>query len=286
MHCLPLLLAGAALFCPSASAASPSPSKQDPSITASESRAFQLGYQLELPGASAEVFIHDVEALGNIGDESAIAPEVNDLDTEAAQLRIAEGSAYNRALILANEQGAPSDTRTWLQQRVDQLEQPVVMSSAALPYLKTQPATARIIATLDEATELRAETLDHDDSLSTWLILTSGKDALWARDTGQLCARMYVSLDKSDGLHHPTPTAMVLVSTAPSNAPLAVLRALRAIGPSPDRIAPTESLIIPPTTVESSYDTITQAFVGSEIAEQDAKVQASAATTPPAAGAN
>jgi len=234
-------------------------------ITNSESQAYQLGYQLELPAARAELFIHSVENLQNATDDDAVDTQhIRDLDTNAAELRSTEASAYNRAILLANSMGAPTGLKTWLAQSVDLLEEPVVISPEAKKFETAQPATARILSTLDEATTLHAQSVGNDSSVMTWLKITSGKDALWARDLGMLSARIYVSLAQNDGFHHPTPTAADLVNTAPSNMPLSVLRALRDIAPPVDKIAPSDSLILDPDVIQASYLTITNAFIGDQ----------------------
>jgi len=244
-------------------------------ISSSESQAYQLAYQLEVPAARSEVFIHSVEDLQRLTDEVAIEQSVKDLDSNAAELRSTEASAYNRALILATSMGAPASLRTWLQQSVTMLEAPVVIADDVKDIQKDQPATARIISTLDECTALHTQSVDNQSSVMLWLKISSGKDALWANDVGALSARMYVSLSQADGLHHPTPSAALLAKSAPKNTPLEVLRALRAIAPPIDKIAPTDSLVLNPDVVQAAYSVLTAQFAG-----DSAPPTAPAGTTP------
>lgn len=239
----------------------------DGNISIAESRAFQVGYQLEIPGARAEIFIHNVERLQEVDQEPQIAGRIGDLDSDAARLRSVEASSYNRALTLAETAGAPSDLKSWLQSCVDLLEKPVVISDDAKGYLTTEPQTARILSTLDEATALRAQTVDKDMSIVTWLKLSYGNSSLWARQVGMLTARIYISLELQDGLHHPTPTAAELVAKAPGDAPLSVLRALRALEPPVTQIGPLDAMIINPVVVQASYNCITSAFMGRQLGD-------------------
>jgi hypothetical protein len=244
------------------SAASFSANARSLAISDSESQAYQLAYQLELPSARAELFIHSVEELNSLTDDAAIDTKVKDLDSQAAELRSAEGSAYNRALILANKMGAPTTVKTWLQNTVDLLEAPVALSDDAKKEADTQPATARILSTLDEATALHEQAVSKDDSISLWLKISGGKNVVWAKEVGALSARVYVSISNADGPHHPTPAARELVNSAPKDTPLDVLRALRALAPPTDQIGPSDSLVLRPEVIQAAYLTVTGAFIG------------------------
>lgn len=201
------------------------------SSAAAQAQMFALGFALQTPVAQSEVFLADVKKLQltQPGEDAALSTAL--LARQAKDLRGTELRAYQASAHMLHALGAPQSLQTWAAGTVRLLSQPQIVSAEARPYLKSDPATATILATIDEAEAVKIIADRSSASLQTWLKLSQGGAGVWTQTVGRLAAGMQASATQGQPFLLPRETVRRLRASAPPGAPLAVLRALSALVP-------------------------------------------------------
>lgn len=233
---LALLLALSGVQTARASAPPPAPpavSAPDTSAAAPPPQAqmFQLGLALQLPAAQSEVLLADVKTLQSTEPGADTARQTAQLARQAKALRRSERRCYQAASRLLGTLGAPPALRTWADGTVRLLSRPQIVSDEARPYVKSDPDTATILATIDEAEAVKVIGDRSAASLQTWLKLSQGGAGVWAQTLGRLAAGMQAAGASAHPFLLPREAVRRLRQTAPPGIPLPALRTLSVLVP-------------------------------------------------------
>ncbi len=232
-------------------------------VPAAQQQAFQLGYALQEPAAQTEQFLQAVKGLKTITDDVQGVSEVGRLAKQSESLRATEQRAYRQAAGMLRALGAPEALQTWAGRAADRLSHPLVLSKDAKSFLTSDPNTATVMGTIDEAQELKTDADAHLSGVASWMKITEGGDAVWATALGGLAAGMHaaVSADRSLPLSRTDP--LTLRNAAPFGTPGPVLDALTSLSPSagnlaglirlPEALIPPKDLRGPEATLLASY---------------------------------
>lgn len=201
------------------------------SAAASQAPLFTLGYALQTPAAQSALFLADVKALrfAQPGEEAAQSTAL--LARQAKDLRRAELLSYKDASRMLRSLSAPPPLQTWADGTVHLLTLPQIVSDEAKPYVKSDPPTAAILATIDEAEAVKIIADRSAPSLQAWLKLTQGGAGVWVSVVGRLAANMQASAATGQTFLLPREAVRHLRATAPPGTPLSVLRTLSALAP-------------------------------------------------------
>ncbi len=206
---------------------SPAPSAAAPA----QGQMFALGFALQTPAARSEALLADVKNLQLADPAQDAAPATALLARQAKDLRKSELRSYQEAARLLRALGAPQSLQSWAEGTVHLLTRPQIVSPEARPYVKSDPATATILATIDEAEAVKVIGDRSNASLLTWLKLSQGGAGVWAQTVGRLAAGMQASAASGQPFLLPREAVHRLRASAPPGAPLAVLRTLSALVP-------------------------------------------------------
>lgn len=206
---------------------SPAPSAATPA----QMQMFALGFALQMPAARSEAFLADVKQLQLMepGEDTVAATAL--LARQARNLRRTQMRSYQTTARLLHTLGAPESLQSWAEGTARLLSQPQIVSPEARTYVKSDPATAAILAAIDEAEAVKVIGDRNNISLLTWMKLSQGGAGIWAQTVGRLAAGMQVSAASAHSFLLPRAAVQHLRTTAPPGTPLAVLRALSALAP-------------------------------------------------------
>lgn len=206
---------------------SPAPSAATPA----QMQMFALGFALQMPAARSEAFLADVKQLQLMepGEDTVAATAL--LARQARNLRRTQMRSYQTTARLLHTLGAPESLQSWAEGTARLLSQPQIVSPEARTYVKSDPATAAILAAIDEAEAVKVIGDRNNISLLTWMKLSQGGAGIWAQIVGRLAAGMQVSAASAHSFLLPRAAVQRLRATAPPGTPLAVLRALSALAP-------------------------------------------------------
>lgn len=206
---------------------SPAPSAATPA----QMQMFALGFALQMPAARSEAFLADVKQLQLMepGEDTVAATAL--LARQARNLRRTQMRSYQTTARLLHTLGAPESLQSWAEGTARLLSQPQIVSPEARTYVKSDPATAAILAAIDEAEAIKVIGDRNNISLLTWMKLSQGGAGIWAQTVGRLAAGMQVSAASAHSFLLPRAAVQHLRTTAPPGTPLAVLRALSALAP-------------------------------------------------------
>lgn len=242
-------------------------------IPASQAQAFQLGYSLSLPGARARVFVESVKNLQRLSDTDA-GPRIKELATQARSLRFEEGRALVAASGLLRQMAAPAILRAGPEASVKTLDAPLVLSQEQRALARTDPDTAGILATMDEAEAVKKDADGTIGTLARWLTLTHGAEAVWAADVGTLTAQVFVARLALDRPQFALSAATLLARRAPPATPPAVRDALVSLGPRGGNLAELASpgtVKLAPSAVQKACDALLGAFRATRLLESSPK---------------
>lgn len=253
---------GGLLFCQPLGAAAGD--KSGPSVPPIQQKAFQLGYALQMPAARTEEFLEAVKGLKTITDDVQGVSEVGRLAKQSEALREIERRAYRQAAEMLRALGAPAGLQTWAGGAAYRLGLPLTLSKEANEYATSDPDTAAVLGTIDEAQAIKTDADGHMPGLLSWLKLTNGGDAVWATAVGGLAAGMHAAVAAGRGLSLSRTEPRRLRNAAPFSTPGPVLDALTGLTPSagnlaglirlPASLIPIRELRGPQNTLLSSYD--------------------------------
>ncbi len=201
------------------------------SATPSQVQMFQLGLALQTPAAQSEAFLADVKNLQLADPITDAAPATLLLARQAKDLRRSELRCYQAASRMLRALGAPPALQSWADGTVHLLTQPQIVSAEARPFVKSDPATATVLATIDEAEAIKIIADRSSASLQTWLKLSQGGAGVWTQTVGRLAAGMQASAATAHPFLLPREAVRHLRETAPPGTPLDVLRTLSALAP-------------------------------------------------------
>lgn len=242
-------------LCPSVLAA--------PALTAepaSQAACFQVQFLARLPNLEAKQFVQQVAALGSAGTEASL-PSLATLRQQADNLRTAEGQSYTRLASLLTRLGAPHSLRTWASSEAARLNHPVTLSKAEQKEAKSDPDSAAILATLDEAEALKADTDNEMSGIGTWISLTYHQPGLWAADVGEMTAALHVAVAHQVPPRLTTELARHLQQAAPAGTLPQVRYALGLLAPpAPGNLGGLVSTAVPiplPTAAQVAETLIT-----------------------------
>lgn len=231
-------------------------------VPASQAQAFQLGCSLGLPGARARVFVEAVKSLQRLSDDEA-GPRIKELAEQARSLRREEGRALVAASGLLRQMAAPAALRAGPEASVKTLDAPLVLSKEQRALARTDADTASILATMDEAEAVKKDADSTVGTLTGWLTLTRGADAVWAADVGTLTAQVFVARLAPDRPQFALSAAAPLVRRAPSATPPAVKDALESLAPRGGNLAELASpgtVKLAPSVIGRACDALLSAF--------------------------
>lgn len=201
------------------------------SATPAQKQMFRLGLVLQMPAAQSEAFLADVKRLQLTapGEDTALSTAL--LARQAKDLRRSELRGYQSAAKMLRTLGAPQSLQSWADGTVHLLREPQIVSSEARPYVKSDPATATILATIDEAEAVKIIGDRNGASLQTWLKLSQGGAGVWTQTLGRLAAGMQACAATAHPFLLPRDSVRHLRETAPPGTPLDVLRTLSVLVP-------------------------------------------------------
>lgn len=243
---------------------------ETPSIPAAQAQAFQLGFALQTPAAQAQLFLQAVKGLKNITDDVQGTSEVGRLADRSDRLREVSARAYGQSAQMLRTMGAPAKMQAWAQSAADQLDAPLVLSKEARKYTQSDPHTATVMGTIDEAQSLKVAADAQMPDLLSWLKLSHGADAVWASAVGSLAAGMHAAVVNNKSLLISQTDPLKLADTAPPNTPPAVLKALTDLTPKRGNLAGLIRLPPAPVTpknLNDSQKTLLDAFGAKPLAE-------------------
>lgn len=190
-------------------------------------QSYQLGYDIYLPIAQIQYFDHEVQDLTNSTSDAETNTKLATLDKLAARTRLIEQLSITQAADLMLKMGVPKKQREPYQQAAAALTKPLAIAEDAKKDKKLDPASARILSTMEEADQL----IPHDVSvLITWLKVAKGSDADWSFHVGTLEASLAVASDNNAPAVALLDTLPALVAKTPAAAPGGAKDAMLALG--------------------------------------------------------
>ena len=252
-----------------------------------QQQCFQAMLLLRLPQMETLHFIGAVKSLRDLdgSDETALSRRVTELSGQAVALRRDDSRAFSQLTALLKGMGTTASLQAWAASEADRLSQPLKYTKDELKDAKTDPATAAILATLDEADALKADTDTHLSSLGLWINLTQGRAGLWAADVGELTAALHVALANQAEPRLSVTLARHLKATSPDGTPPAVLDALGLLAPKTgnlSELAPDATQAVPLPAVSQAHDALLTAFHAQELITTSEAQQSKLRDTPDA----
>ena len=245
-----------------------------PSVPLSQRQCFQMQFLLRLPGLEARHFIEAVKSLRDTdGDQDTTDRRIADLAGQARALRRDEARAFAQLAPLLKTMAATPELQTWAASEADRLSRPLHYTKDEQKDARTEPESAAILATLDEADALKTDTDARLSSLGLWIRLTQGRVGFWAADVGDMTAYLHAALvTRKEPLVSVT-LARHLQDTAPPGTPAAVTDALALLAPQAGNLgglAPDATQSIPLPAVSQAHDALLAAFHSQALAAPDA----------------
>lgn len=244
--------------------------KADSAVPLVQQQAFQLGYALQAPAAQTEEFLQAVKGLKTITDDVQGVSEVGKLAKQSETLRATEQRAYRQATQMLRAMGAPPALQTWAAGEEQKLAAPLVLSKEAKGFLQSDPNTATVLGTIDEAQTTATDAGSRMTGLVSWLKITDGSAAVWATALGGLTAGMHASVVADRGLFLSRTEPMKLQNAAPFGTPGPVLDALTSLSPSAGNLAGLIRLpasLIPPKELREPQSVLLNSYGARRLAE-------------------
>ena len=234
-------------------------------VPTAQQQCFQVQFLLRLPGLESLHFIGAVKSLQDINrdDQDATNRRISELSAQALTLRRDEARAFARLTPLLKNMGATASLQAWAASEVDRLGNALFYTKDEQKDARTEPQVAAILATLDEADALNADTDTHLASLGLWLDLTRGHTGLWAGDVGEVAAALHVALVNQEEPRLSATLARHLRATAPAGTPPAVTDALGLLIPKVGNLsdlAPAATTVVPLPAVAQAHDALLTIF--------------------------
>lgn len=179
-------------------------------------QAFQLGYDVYLPVAQMQFFDHEVQTLSGITSDAEARAKVADLNKLADRTRLIEQISMKQTVDLMKQMSVPATVRAPYEQAAAKLAQPLPIAKDARNLVKSDPASAHILSTMEEADALiPSDTTE----LTTWVKIARGPDADWSFHVGSLEASLAAASDNSAPAVALLSTIPALVTKTPVTAP-------------------------------------------------------------------
>ena len=234
-------------------------------VPRAQQQCFQAQFLMRQPQLEALAFIEAVKSLRDINadDEAATQLRISALSVQAAALRHDEGRAFSRLTPLLKTMGGPADLQAWAAAEADGLSRPLKFTPDEAKQARTDPETAAILATLDEADALKTDTNRHLYPFDLWFHLTQGRVGLWAADVGDMAALLQAALAAHKAPGVSVKAARALRDAAPAGTPPSVRDALGLLAPQAGNLAelaPAAHNDVPLTTVAQAHDALLAAF--------------------------
>jgi len=206
-------------------------------VPATQAQAFQIGFALQSADARARQFLQAVKGLRDIRDDEEGAAEVAKLAERSSALRRAEARSYDETARLLQAMNAPPDLLTWARDVADQLEAPLKLSKEAKKEQKSDPDTATVLGTIDEAQALKETADSAMPNLRAWVKLSFGSQAAWAGAVGALAAEMDAAARADKRFPVSQVDVTKLSKAAPAGTPPSVIQALARLAPKQGNLA-------------------------------------------------
>lgn len=215
----------------------PGQAARDPTVTADQAQEFQLGFALQAPAAQTEAFLQSVKSLKEIENETDSARAVAKLASQAKALRTSEAHAYSQVMQMLHEMGAPPRLQAWAANAAAEFTAPLILSKESKDALPSDPNTAAVLGTIDEAQSVKTEADTQMPSLLNWLKLARGRTGVWTAAIGNLASGLDATVVLGTSLLMSPSKPMTLSDAAPFGTSSAVLRALSALEPQRGNLA-------------------------------------------------
>jgi hypothetical protein len=134
--------------------------------------------------------------------------------------------------------GAPPKLQSWTSAKAALFAAPLLLSQEAKDSQRSDPNTATVLATIDEAQSVKAEANTQMPSLLNWMKLTHGRIGVWTAALGTLTSDMDATVVQEKNMLLTPAEPMKLSNTAPYGTPASVLQALTALTPRQGNLAP------------------------------------------------
>ena len=232
-----------------------------------QAQAFALGYALRNADAQALRFTQAVKTLKNIDDDQAAGAEVAHLAEQAGHLRKTEAECYTQIAGLPN---VSSDVRQWAEDTAAGFRAPLILSDEERKTARTEPATATVLAELNELRAAKEAADAHQSALLVELKMSGDKDALWAADMGTLAADLNLTAHGQAATAVSVLTVRRLLQAAPAGTPFDVLESLALLAPRGGNLqflATVSTVKVPPQEREQALKTFLRAFDSRKLAE-------------------
>lgn len=206
-------------------------------VPTAQAQAFALGFSIQSAAARTRQFLDAVKSLRDVADDEEGAAEVARLAEQSGMLRRTEARSYAETGRQLHAMGAPPDLLAWTRDVFDQLQAPLKLSQEVKKEQKSDPNTATVLATIDEAQALKVTADSAMPRLRAWVKLSYGAPGAWAGALGDLAAEM----DAAVRAERPLSTAALdiekLAQEAPSGTPQSVTQALKKLTPKRGNLA-------------------------------------------------
>lgn len=220
---------------PAMAMAAPKPGAAMPN---NHAQAFQLGFALQTPATQTEEFLQAVKRLKDIGGDAQNASSaVAKLAKQSEALRGIEARSYGQASLMLHAMGAPPSIQTWAATSEKRLAGPLILSKESKKYARADPNTAAVMAAIDEAQAIKNSNDGQMSSITQWLKLSQGTDALWAFAVGGLAAGMHSAVAAKESLALSRSDIMRLRYSAPTGTASNILSALSSLSPKVGNLA-------------------------------------------------
>lgn len=184
----------------------PSAAEQTAAPSPAMVQAFQLGYDVYLPVAQMQYFDHEVQTLSGITSDVQARARVADLAKLADRTRLIEQLSVTQTVDLMKQMSVPPSVLAPYEQAAAKLAQPLPMAKDARELEKSDPASAHVLSTMEEADSLIPS---DTTALTTWVKIARGSDADWSFHVGTLEASLACASDNDE-------PAIALLSTVPA----------------------------------------------------------------------
>lgn len=206
-------------------------------VPTAQAQAFGLGFALQGAAARTRLFLDAVKGLRDIADDDEGAAAVARLAEQARTLRHSEAISYAETARRLQAMGAPPDLQAWARDVADQLEAPLKLSKEAQKEEKSDPNTATVLGTIDEAQALKVTADGTMPRLRAWVKLSYGPQAVWAGALGDLAAEMDAAARNGRPFRVASVDAAKLAQAAPTGTPPSVAQALTKLTPRRGNLA-------------------------------------------------
>lgn len=189
---------------------------QQAAVSPAMQQAFRLGYDIYLPIAQMQYLSHQVLLINNTTSDAEQKQSIADLDKLAARSRLVEQLSTQQTADLMRKMGVPDTIRAPYVRAAAEFAEPLPIASDAKGLAKSDPESARVLSTMEEADQFIPS---DSTALASWLKIARGNDTDWAFHVGALEASLAVASDNDAPAIALLPTIPPLVAKAPASAP-------------------------------------------------------------------